>query len=336
VTKVAFQAAASLIVLSGSLGSQSQTGLLWAGGTFPAPIYQKWIESFQARIPGLRIGYEAVGSEAAIQKLKQGEADFAASDFPLSEEARKSLGVRLIPSVLGAAVPAYNIPNLQKDLRFSPQLLADIYLGKVTRWNDPEIKALNRDSHLPAENIAVVHRSDGSGTSYVWTDFLSQTSTEWRSKIGASITPAWPVGQGAKGNDGMADLISRTPFSLGYVEFFYALRYRLSYGEVKNGAGNFVPADIDSLTAAAAAARSEKGDENVSIVCAPGARSYPIAAFTWILIDEKMNPGEKRTRLAAFLDWALSAGQREAGALGYVALPPTLAERERNIAAHIW
>ncbi len=326
---------AALALLRAPLQCQEQAPLICAGGTFPAPIYQRWIEAFEKHSPGLPIVYHAVGSGAAVQELKRGAATFAASDFPLDQRMQMELGVRLIPTVVGAAVPAYNIPDQLRDLRFTPQLLAAIYLGAVTRWDDPQIKALNREARLPPHDIVVVHRSDGSGTSYLWTDFLSRASVEWRDKVGASVMPRWPLGREAAGNAGVADLISRTPFSIGYVEFTYALTHRLSYGPVKNAAGNYIQAGIDSLTAAASAARMEDPN-SVSIVDAPGRDAYPIASFTWMLVPVKMEAGPRRERFRAFLDWALSMGQRQAGALGYIALPPELAVRERGIIAHLW
>ncbi|MBV8551562.1 MAG: phosphate ABC transporter substrate-binding protein PstS [Acidobacteriaceae bacterium] len=314
--------------------AQAQTdALTGAGGTFPAPIYRKWIGSFEERNPGLPITYQAVGSEAGIQALERGEVDFAASDFPPGRGMQNEFAMRLIPTVVGAAVPAYNIPNLHRDLRFTPELLAKIYLGKVTRWNDPQIKALNHEARLPQENIVVIHRLDGSGTSYVWTEFLSQASVEWREKVGASITPQWPTGQAADGNNGVADLIARTPYSIGYVEFIYALQHRLDYGLVRNRAGNFVPADIDTLTAAASGAQPDSSGR-ISIVNPSGPNAYPIASFTWLLVPAKIAPA-KRQRLASFLDWALSSGQREAAALGYVALPAEIAERARALAVRL-
>lgn len=324
-------------VLLGAAGVLGQTsdGVTGAGATFPDPIYQKWIQSFEAHSPGLPIAYQAVGSEAGLQKLTRREIDFAASDFPPPANIRTDLNARLIATVVGGAVPAYNIPNLQSVLRFTPELLADIYLGKVKNWNDPLIKAINRNIPLPDQPIVVLHRADGSGTSYVWTDFLSKTNTEWRSKVGASIRPQWPVGQGANGNDGIAGRIAQTPFSLGYVEFVFALHYRLGYGLVRNEAGNYVEANIDTLTAAAESAQGNVED-GVSITNAPGSNSYPIASFTWLLLPSKMDAGAKRDRLRIFLGWALSSGQREAAALGYIALPPVLAEQERAVVGRLW
>lgn len=304
-------------LLAGAMLGQSPSALRGAGATFPAPIYQKWIESFQAGAPGLRITYQPVGSEAGIQRLRRGEVDFAASDILPDKSLQDQLGIQALPAVVGAVVPAYNIQGLARDLRFTPEVLSGIFLGHITKWNDVRIKEINRGMRLPAANIVVVHRSDGSGTTYVWSEYLSKTVPEWREAAGVDSRLHWPVGQGAEGNEGVAGTLTRTPYSIGYLEFIYALRNELSYGAVKNAAGKFVQPRIDSIAAAM------RGPEH-------GRDAYPIASFTWLLISSQMPAGEKRDRLAAFLDWALSSGQREAGALGYVALPEELAGEERS------
>ena len=324
---------------------QSGTVLRGAGATFPAPIYQKWIESFeasapgQASAPGLRITYDAVGSEEGIERLKRGEVDFAGSDILPEKNIQDQLGIQPLPAVVGAVVPAYNIQGLSRDLRFTPDVLAGIFLGRITKWNDPRIKEVNRGARLPAADIVVVHRSDGSGTTYVWSEYLYKTSPAWRDAVGTGSTLHWPTGPGpsgqsAKGNEGVAGTLSRTPYSIGYLEFIYALRNELSYGAVKNAAGKFVRPEIDSITAAARTAPPAE-PFRVSIADAPGRDAYPIAAFTWLLVSSKMPPGEKRERLAAFLEWAFSSGQREAGSLGYVALPEELAQQERSVVARL-
>jgi phosphate transport system substrate-binding protein len=310
----------ALGLLAEAAFGQPEGALRGAGATFPAPIYQKWIASFQAGVPGLRITYEAVGSDEGIQRLRRGEVDFAASDILPDKNVQDQLGIQPLPSVVGAVVPAYNIQGLVRDLRFTPELLSGIFLGRITKWNDPRIKEVNRGISLPAADIVVVHRSDGSGTTHVWSEYLSKASPEWRDAVGTGSTLHWPSGQSASGNEGVAGALSRTPYSIGYLEFIYALRNELSYGAVKNAAGKFVRPDIDSITAAV------RGPE-------PGRDAYPIASFTWLLVSSKMPAGQKRDRLAAFLDWAFSSGQREAGALGYVALPDELAGQERSAAA---
>jgi len=305
----------------------SQPVLHGAGATFPAPIYQKWIESFQAAAPGIKISYDAVGSEEGIRRLRAGSVDFAASDILPDKNVQAELGIETFPSVVGAVVPAYNIQGLARDLRFTPELLAGIFMGRITKWDDPRIREVNHGVHLPPANIVVVHRLDGSGTTFVFSSFLANADSAWRESVGAGSTLHWPVGQAANGNGGVADMLTHTPYSIGYLEFIYALRNELSYGAVKNGAGKFVRPDIDTISSAARSL--VKGQ-------AAGARdAYPVASFTWLLIPSNMPAGEKRDRLAAFLDWAFSSGQREAGALGYVALPEDLAQQERDAAARL-
>lgn len=322
------------LTLCVAVEAQSGETVVGAGSTFSAPIYQKWIEAFQTAHLGAAITYEAVGSEAGIRRLQEGKADFAAADFPPSEDLEQRVGFEMLPTVIGGVVPVYNIPGLQGDLRFTPDILAGIYLGQITKWNDAKIKAINHSAHLPEADIVVIHRSEGSGTTYVWSDFLSKCNAQWKSSVGIGSTLQWPVGQGAKGNDGVAQLISSTPNSIGYVEFIYALQNRLNYAAVANSAGQFVAADIDSLTAAAASAQTSP-TYRISITNAPGKEAYPIASFTWVLVPTKLAQNSegataKRQRLIAFLDWALTSGQRQAAALGYVALPKALAERERS------
>lgn len=275
--QIPYRAAGALLLACGLLCAQALPQLTCAGGTFPDPIYQKWIAAFNAQRPGLPITYRAVGSDEAIEEFKDHRVDFAASDFPPDERMQTDLGIHLIPSLVGAAVPVYNLPNFDSDLRFTPDVLADIYLGRITMWNDPRIKALNRKTPLPRERIVVVHRSDGSGTTYLWTQFLASASSQWRDRVGASVTPAWPTGQGENGNEGVAAFVSKTPFSIGYVEFIYALQSRLNFGSVQNPAGAFVRAGIDTIKAAASTAAPE-GSGRISIVNAAGRNAYPICS----------------------------------------------------------
>ena len=283
----------------------------------------------------MSIVYRPIGSGAGVRALESGNADFAASDYPPPQVMQDKLHVRLIATVLGGAVPVYNIPALRTELRFTPELLASIYLGNVTRWDDRAIRVLNRNAKLPGQKIVVVHRSDSSGTSYVWTDFLSLRSAEWKQKVGVGAQPAWPVGESAPGNEGVAQKVSATPFSIGYVEFLYALQSHLAYGSVQNAAGQFVSASNDSLSAAAGAAKGDIGG-GISIVDAAGQDAYPIASFTWLLLPLKLESGDKRARLRSFLDWALTIGQHEAAGLGYIALPPALADQERAVVDRLW
>jgi phosphate transport system substrate-binding protein len=302
---------------------RDETGLIGAGATFPAPLYQKWIAAFEAKNPGMPIKYEATGSAEGMRRLQTGGLDFAASDVL---PGAGMTGVRTLPSVVGAVVPVYNLPGLKQDLRFSPGLLSGIFLGEITKWNDSKIKALNREVSLPDENIAVVHRSDGSGTTFVFSDFLAKTDDPWKSHMGANSTLEWPVGEGASGNDGVAAKVTGTKYSIGYVEFIYAVRAHLSFGSVQNAEGKFVRADIDSVTAAARTAQATS-DFRISITNAAGKDAYPMASFTWLLIPAA-GDGAKSERLRAFLQWALSNGQRQAAALGYIPLPEDLARRE--------
>ncbi len=307
----------------------AQDAVMGAGATFPAPLYQKWIAAFESKNPGPGITYEAEGSSIGVDRFLQGQLDFAASDI-LPDQAQ--LGdAQALPSVVGAVVPVYNLPGLKQDLRFSSEVLAGIFLGKISKWNDQKIKSLNRGVDLPEAAIKVVHRADGSGTTFVFSDFLSKTDAVWKSNMGAASTLIWATGEAANGNEGVAKHVTATEFSIGYVEFIYAVQQHLSFGSVRNSEGKFVRADIDSITAAA---KTTPGTGNflVTITDAPGSNAYPIASFTWLLISRTTPAaGAKRNRLMAFLEWALTTGQRQAAALGYVPLPEDLAQRERNM-----
>jgi phosphate transport system substrate-binding protein len=311
-----------------SLGAAST--LVGAGATFPYPLYQKWISGFGEKLPGAAIEYRPIGSGAGIEALRRGEVDFAASDAPLSDQqiAAFPQKVRHIPSVVGGVVPIYHLDGEVRDLRFTPEMLAGIYLGKITRWNDPRLKAAGGGRALPREAIRVVHRSDSSGTTYVWTDYLSKVSPEWRSSVGAATDVAWPSGVGAVGNEGVAELVGRTPDSIGYVEFIYALRGHLSYGAVRNASGRFVYADLDSLPAAATDFKPVRpGELRASITNAPGPRAYPIAAFTYFIVPETFADGARARLMTQFLRWTLTLGQKQSAALGYAALPEEVARQ---------
>ncbi len=254
-----------------------------AGATFPAPVYQKWFTSFTEKDENIRIRYDAVGSQEGIQKFSKGEVDFAATDMPLSDEKLAQIGRKAFhfATVLGAVVPVYNVSGLREDLRFTPEILAGIYLGKITKWNDPQIRSVNHGAPLPDAEIAVFHRSDGSGTTFAWTDYLSKVSPQWRSAVGADVTVHWPVGNGAERNEGIAQGVQETPNSIGYVEFIFAIQHKLSFGLVRNAAGRFIQADLPSLTAAAVGTPAMGSDFRISITNAVGKDSYPIATFTW-------------------------------------------------------
>jgi phosphate ABC transporter phosphate-binding protein len=298
-----------------------------AGATFPAPLYQAWIESFREHHPGIQITYNANGSEAGIRQLHDNKITFAASDVPLSDAYMSQMPVKLLQfaTVIGAVVPVYHLPQAGEDLRFTPDILVGIYLGKIRRWNDPAIRAINRNVNLPDSEIVVVHRSDGSGTTFAWTDFLSKTNPEWKAVVGAGTTVDWLVGHGAQGNDGVASFVEQTPNSIGYVELSFAIQRRLSYGAVRNAAGNFTQANLITLAAAAA---NSSSNILASITNAPGKDAYPITSFTWLLVPQSFPDPATKSAVADFLDWILTSGQKECSALAYNPLPKDVVNRE--------
>src|ERR1700676_2417597 len=295
-----------------------------AGATFPYPIYSKWFDEYHKLPPNIQINDQSIGSGGGIRQLLDKTVDFGASDGPMTDEQLQQAGFKVLhfPTVLGADVPSYNIPVVTVELKFTPEALAGIFLGKVTKWNDPAIAGPNPGVKLPAEDIVVVHRSDGSGTTYIWTDYLSKVSPEWQSKVGKNTSVNWPVGLGGKGNEGVAGLIKQTPNSLGYIELIYAVQNSISYGKVKNSSGEFIKADLSSVTAAAAgAAKNIPDDFRVSITDVPGKGTYPISSFTWLLIPSKFSDAAKRDAIKGFLKWMLTDGQNEVEALSYAKLP---------------
>jgi len=302
-----------------------------AGATFPYPVYSKWITNYRRENPNVDITYDAVGSEAGIRRLLAGNVDFGASDNP---EALHELSpgqeskYLLFPSVVGAVVPIVNLPGYSGEIAFTPEALADIYLGKITQWNDPVLRRSNKGLHLPDLDIVVVHRADGSGTSYAFTDFLSKTVPEWNSRVGASLAPKWPAGRAANGNEGVAALVKEMGGSIGYVEYIYALQHHLTFGRVRNQAGEFVPASLESIAAAVNHAAPMGDDFKSSIVNPPGSGAYPIASFTWLVVPAHIADEAKRHGIAGFLRWMLGPGQAQSAALGYVALPKELVVRE--------
>ncbi len=307
--------------------AQVEGALRGAGATFPAPLYQGWLELFQEQNPNVHISYDAVGSAEGIQRLQEGKVDFGASEMPLSDQAMLEAHQRFIhlPAALGAVVVIYNLKGVHQNLNFTPEILSGIFLGKITRWNDPQIKQSNRGAALPDADIVVVHRSDGSGTSFVWTDYLSKNSSQWKASVGAGTTVQWPVGVGAERNEGVAATVQRTPNSIGYVEFIYAIQHELSFGAVRNAAGHFVKANISSVTAAASASPSQ--DFRVSITNPPGEAAYPLATYTWLLLPEQIEDKNKRAVLTELLRWMLTSGQKKCSALGYAPLPEEVAKR---------
>ena len=306
-----------------------EVALSGAGSTFSAPLYQEWIQSFEAQHPLVHTTYQSVGSEQGIEWLKEGKVDFAASDVPLSDEQMAGMGVKFdnIATVLGGVVPAYNLPGIGRDLRFTPAILAAIYLGKVTNWNDPKLRTLNRGLSLPDKPIVVVHRSDGSGTSYTWTSFLSAASPEWKASAGVGMKVTWPIGKAAQGNDGVAAEVSNTPGAIGYVELTYAIRHKLSFGLVENPAGRFVQANLTTLNAAAKAIPAT-GDPRRPLLNAAGEDAYPITTLTWILRPKSTDNPQKSAAIEDLLRWMLTSGQKESSGLGYLPLPKVIAGEE--------
>jgi phosphate transport system substrate-binding protein len=309
-----------------------------AGATFPYPIYSKWFDVYHTKNPNFQFNYQSVGSGAGIKQVTEGTVDFGATDGPMNDDQIKAfqekhngIGILHFPTVLGAAVPTYNVEGVTTPLNFTPDALAGIFLGKVTKWNDPAITSVNKGANLPAADILVVHRSDGSGTSYIWTDYLSKVSEEWKSKVSKGTSVNWPVGLGGKGNEGVTGLVKQTPNSIGYVELIYAVQNNIPYGTVKNSSGNFVKADLASVTAAASGAAKEMPDDfRVSITNAPGKTAYPISSFTWLLIPQKFQDAGKRDAVKGFLKWMLSDGQDSVETLSYAKLPKEVVEKEKK------
>jgi phosphate transport system substrate-binding protein len=303
-----------------------------AGATFPAVIYQKWFQEYQKLHNDAKINYQSIGSGAGIQQLTQSTVDFGASDMPMTDEQLGKITkyrVLHFPTVLGGLVPLYNIEGVSTDLKFTGDTLAGIYLGTITKWNDAALQKDNAGVKLPNAEIVVVHRSDGSGTSFVWTDYLSKVSPTWKSKVGAGTSPNWPKGLGGRGNEGVAGTVKQTPNSIGYVELIFAVQNKMSYGLVRNLDGKFLSADFNSVSeSAAGAAKNMPADFRVSITNAPGKNAYPISSFTWLLIPNKIDNAGKKATIKEFLKWMLSAGQGYAAGLSYAPLPKPVVEKE--------
>jgi phosphate transport system substrate-binding protein len=314
------------------VAAQSGTVLLnAAGATFPYPIYSKWFDVYHTAHPHTQINYQSIGSGGGIRQLQAGTVDFGASDGPMSDEqlAQSKFKILHFPTVLGADVPSYNIAGVSGELNFTQKALAGIFLGTITKWNDPELTKANPGVNLPSADIVVVHRSDGSGTTYIWTDFLSKVSDEWKNKVGKGTSVNWPVGLGGKGNEGVSGLVKQTPNAIGYIELVYAAQNGIAFGKVQNAAGKFVKADLAGVTAAAAgAAKNMPDDFRVSITNAPGATSYPIASFTWLLIPAHIEDAAKRDAIKGFLKWMLTEGQKYNEGLTYAQLPKAVVEKE--------
>lgn len=308
-------------------GSVSLTG---AGATFPNPLYQKWLSEYSKLHPNVKIDYQSIGSGGGIKQIKEQTVDFGASDAPMKDEELKSAPGEIlhIPTVLGAVVITYNLEGVGKPLQFSPDVIADIYLGKIKKWNDPKIAADNPGVTLPSADVTVVHRSEGSGTSAVFTDYLSKVSQEWKEKVGAGASPSWPVGIGGKGNEGVTGQVKQTPNTIGYIELAYAVQNKLPAAHVKNASGNFIEASIDSVIAAAAdSATITPEDLRVSITNAPGAKSYPISSYTYILIYKNQKDAAKGKALVDFVWWGIHDGESFAKELRYAPLPDDIVKR---------
>jgi len=329
-----------LLGLAATAGAQSSGTVLLnaAGATFPYPIYSKWFDVYHQQHPNIQINYQSIGSGGGIRQLLAGTVDFGASDGPMSDEQLGQAKFKILhfPTVLGAVVPTYNVAGVASELNFTQKALAGIFLGTITKWNDQEIASANKGISLPGSDIVVVHRSDGSGTSYIWTDFLSKASDDWKTKVGKGTSVNWPVGLGGKGNEGVSGLVKQTPNSIGYIELIYAVQNSISYGMVQNPAGKFVKADLAGVTAAADKASKEIPDDfRVSITNAPGPASYPIASFTWLLIPAQIPDAAKRDAITGFLKWMLNDGQNYNEGLSYSRLPKPVIAKELNAISQI-
>ncbi len=332
--------AGSMLCLALATSVQAQNSLLinGAGATFPYPIYSKWFDEYHKKYANLEFNYQSIGSGGGIRQVLAGTVDFGASDGPMTDEQLAQAKIKILhfPTVLGADVPTYNIPGVSAELKFTPEALAGVFLGTITKWNDAAIAGPNSGVNLPADEIVVVHRSDGSGTTYIWTDYLCKVSSEWKSKVGSGTSVNWPVGIGGKGNEGVAGLVKQTPNSIGYVELIYAIQNNMPYGRVRNAAGKFVKADLASVTAAAAGASKEMPDDfRVSITNASGNAAYPISSFTWLLVPEKIGDGNKRKAITDFLRWMMTEGQKMTEALAYAPLPKEVVAKEMKAIAQI-
>jgi phosphate transport system substrate-binding protein len=328
--RIAVRAAPILLTAVAACGGGEMTLLNGAGATFPNIIYQKWITDYNSANPGVQLNYQSIGSGGGVQQFTDGTVDFGATDGPMTDEeiAKVNGNVLHIPTVMGGVVPTYNLSGLSEPVRFTQETIADIFLGKITRWNDVRLRSNNPGITLPDQPIVVVHRSDGSGTTYIWVDYLTTVSPEWATKVGRGRAVNWPVGIGGRGNEGVAATVSQTPGAIGYVELGYALINKMPVGAIRNKAGNFVTPDFSTVSAAAAGAMSRMGPETdfrVSLIDPDGDRSYPVASFTWLLVKKDYgDQAEKARELIRFIWWALNDGQSAAPDLGYAGIPVEL------------
>ncbi len=325
-----------LLCALAALPALGQTTLNGAGATFPYPMYSKWFSEYHKLHSDVQINYQSIGSGGGIRQVTEATVDFGASDMPMTDqqltEAQGKLKTKVlnIPTVLGAVVPAYNIPGVSGEVKFTPDALAGIFLGRITKWNDKAIAGANPGVNLPDKDIIVVHRSDGSGTTFIWTDYLSKVSADWKNQVGSGTSPKWPIGLGGKGNEGVAGSIRQLQGSIGYVELIYAVQNNIPYGSVRNSSGNFLKASLGGVTAAAASAPKIPADFRVSITNAPGKDAYPISSFTWLLVPTQAKDPSRGKILSDFLSWMVTDGQKMANALSYAALPDSVAEKIKD------
>jgi phosphate transport system substrate-binding protein len=332
-----FAAFALVVLLMGPAAAQT-TLINGAGATFPFPIYSKWFSDYNKLHPNVQINYQSIGSGGGILQITNQTVFFGATDGPMTPEQLLAAPGAILhfPTVLGGVVPVYNIPGVRAELKFTGQILADIYLGRITRWDNAAIAKLNAGISLPSSDITVVHRAEGSGTTYIFADYLGKISVDWKKRVGVATSLNWPVGVGGKGNEGVAGLVQQTPGAIGYVELIYALQNKISYGSVQNSAGEFVRADVQSVTAAAAAAvGAMPKDFRVSITNAPGTGVYPISSFTWLLLYESPKDRAMAKVMVDFVRWALTDGQKVAPGLGYAPLPPNVVKMELDALSRI-
>jgi len=331
-TQRLFGVAAAIVVLTGLASAKLING---AGATFPYPLYSKWFDVYYQKYPNLQFNYQSIGSGGGVKQITEGTVDFGASDGPMNDKQiaayrakNGGTGVLHFPTVMGAVVVAYNVPGISQQLNLSGEVLAAIFLGKITAWNDPEIAKMNPGTQLPDSRIVVVHRSDGSGTTYIFVDYLSKVSKEWEARVGKASSVNWPVGLGGKGNEGVTGQVKQTPGSIGYTELIFAAQNKIPYARIRNAAGEFIQASLQSVTEAAASSDDLPADFRASITNAKGRGAYPISSFTWLLVPDRIADPTKRTAIKEFLKWMLSDGQSMTEVLNFARLPQSLIAKE--------
>jgi phosphate transport system substrate-binding protein len=320
-----------------ALPASCQTTLNGAGATFPYPMYSKWFSEYNKLHPDVQINYQSIGSGGGIRQVLNGTVDFGASDGPMTDEqlAQSKTKILHVPTVLGAVVPAYNVPGISGEIKFTPEALAGIFLGKITNWSDPALAKVNPGVNFPNQPIIVIYRSDGSGTTFIFSDYLSKVSKDWSNIVGKGTSVKWPIGMGGKGNEGVAGQVRQLQGSIGYVELIYAVQNKITYGSVRNAAGNFVTATLDGVTEAAASVKTMPADFRVSITNAPGKTAYPISSFTWLLIPTPAKDPKKGKIIADFLDWMVTDGQKMTSQLSYAPLPESVVEKVKAVIKQI-